>query len=109
MPPSFQETIAMKAKKKTKDKKQVDSGEVEKNVRERGIFANGVAVGLGMAYIAAFAILWASVYFSPRMPTGISYEDLLSIFFYPLIILLAVGTVSLTAGIVRQYYAEKRA
>jgi len=99
----------MKVKQKTRDRTQLGRRDVEKKVRDKGVFANGIAVGLGMAYIAAFAILWMSVYFSPKLPTGISYQDLLSLFFGPLIILLAIGITSLTTGIVRQYSGKKHA
>lgn len=99
----------MKVKQKTRDKTQVGKRDVEKSVQDTHVFANGIAVGLGMAYIAAFSILWMSVYFSPKLPTGINYQDLLSLFFGPLIILLAIGITSLTTGIVRQYSGKKHA
>jgi len=97
----------VKVERKARDRTQIGRREVKKKVQDKGVFANGIAVGLGMAYIAAFAILWMSVYFSPKLPASISYQDLLSLFFGPLIILLAIGIASLTTGIVRQYSGNK--
>ncbi len=73
----------------------------------RSNFIHGLAVGLGIGCIATFVIVWISVFFTPKLPSEITYENLLSIFVYPLIYLLAVGLVALTAGIVREYYAIK--
>lgn len=81
---------------------QINIGEVDKSG-----FINGIAVGLGIASIATFVIVWISVYFTPRIASQITYENLLSIFVYPLIYLLAVGLIALTAGIVREYYATR--
>lgn len=74
---------------------------------DRGPFIHGLAVGLGIGCIATFIIVWISVFFTPRLPSEVTYENLLSIFVYPLIYLLAVGLIALTAGIVREYYAVK--
>jgi hypothetical protein len=74
---------------------------------DRSPFIHGLAVGLGIGCIATFIIVWISVFFTPRLPAEVTYENLLSIFVYPLIYLLAVGLVALTAGIVREYYASK--
>jgi hypothetical protein len=41
------------------------------------------------------------------MPPTLTYESLLSMFIYPMLYLLAVGLVALTAGIVREYYVRK--
>jgi len=98
--------ISMKVKQERKDRTQVGSG-VEKSFRKKDIFMNGVAVGLGIGCIAIFAILWVSIYFAPKLPTGISYENMLSIFFYPLIYTFAVGLVSITAGAVREHHEGK--
>lgn len=73
---------------------------------DRTKFFHGLAVGLGIGCIATFVIVWISVIFAPRMPSGITYENLLAIFVYPLIYLLAVGLITLTAGIVREYYSK---
>lgn len=69
-------------------------------------FVDGLCVGLGIGLIATFAIIWITIFFMPQMPVALTYAQLLSIFIYPLIYLLAVGLVALTAGIVREYYAK---
>jgi hypothetical protein len=74
---------------------------------DRGNFIHGLAVGLGIGCIATFVIVWISLFFTPKLPNGVTYENLLSIFVYPLIYLLAVGLIALTAGIVREYYGTK--
>jgi hypothetical protein len=73
---------------------------------DRGSFVHGLSVGLGLGCIATFAIMWITVFFTPQLPPSITYENLLAVFIYPLIYLLAVGLVALTAGIVRQYYTH---
>jgi hypothetical protein len=78
------------------------------NIREnRGNFIHGLAVGLGIGCIATFVIVWISLFFTPQLPGTVTYENLLSIFIYPLIYLLAVGLVALTAGIVREYFGTR--
>jgi len=72
-----------------------------------GNFIHGLAVGLGISCIATFIIVWISLFFTPKLPGGVTYENLLSIFIYPLVYLLAVGLIALTAGIVREYYGTK--
>ena len=74
---------------------------------DRSGFVHGLSVGLGMGCIGAFVILWVVVFFSPQLPSAVTYEAMLSIFIYPLIYLLAVGLIALTAGIVREYYTRK--
>jgi len=78
------------------------------NAEDRSSFVHGLAVGLGIGCIATFVIIWITVFFSPQLPQTITYETMLSVFIYPLIYLLAVGLVALTAGIVREYYARTR-
>jgi hypothetical protein len=51
--------------------------------------------------------MWISVFFSPQLPSTLTYETMLAVFIYPLIYLLTVGLVALTAGIVREYYMRK--
>ena len=75
---------------------------------DRSGFIHGLSVGLGIGCIAAFAITWISLFFTPQMPVTITYEALLSVLIYPLIYLLAVGLIALTAGVVREYYAVKQ-
>ena len=79
----------------------------QKKPKQNSSFIHGLAVGLGLACIATFAIMWITIFFSPLLPQSATYESLLAIFIYPLIYLLAVGLVALTAGIVREYYARK--
>jgi len=80
---------------------------LEDQEEDRSSFIHGLAVGLGIGCIATFVIVWISVFFTPQMPSAVTYENLLSIFVYPLIYLLAVGLIALTAGIVREYYATR--
>jgi len=74
---------------------------------DRSPFIHGLAVGLGIGCVATFVIVWISIFFTPQLPSVVTYENLLSIFIYPLIYLLAVGLIALTAGIVREYYSAK--
>jgi len=74
---------------------------------DRSSFIHGLAVGLGVGCIATFVIIWISVFFTPQLPYPVTYENLLSVFVYPLVYLLAVGLIALTAGIVREYYSAK--
>jgi hypothetical protein len=103
-PTSEEESIATEESDETKCKEpRFNNREVD-----RGGFIHGLAVGLGIGCIATFIIVWISVFFIPRLPSEVTYENLLSIFVYPLIYLLAVGLIALTAGIVREYYARSR-
>jgi len=74
---------------------------------DKSSFVHGLSVGLGLGCIAAFIIMWIVVFFSPQLPSTVTYEAMLSVFIYPLIYLLAVGLITLTAGIVREYYTRK--
>jgi hypothetical protein len=74
---------------------------------DRSSFIHGLSVGLGIGCIATFVIMWVAIFFTPQLPSAVTYENLLSIFIYPLIYLLAVGLIALTAGIVREYYSTK--
>ena len=71
--------------------------------RGRSSFVNGLAIGFGSGFLATFAVLWVSVFFSSQLSRGISYEQMISVFIYPLLFLLGTGIVLLTAGIVREY------
>ena len=73
----------------------------------KGSFVHGLAVGLGISCIATFVIVWISLFFTPKLQNAVTYENLLSIFVYPLIYLLSVGLIALTAGIVREFYGTK--
>jgi hypothetical protein len=70
-------------------------------------FVNGLSVGVGIGSIATFVIMWVAIFFTPQLPEGATYESMLSIFVYPLIYLLAVGLITLTTGIVRQYFTPR--
>lgn len=74
---------------------------------DRSGFIHGLSVGLGIGCIATFIIMWITVFFSPMLPSTITYESMLSVFIYPLLYLLAIGLIALTAGIVREYYGRK--
>jgi hypothetical protein len=74
---------------------------------DKSSFVHGLSVGLGIGCLATFIVMWVAVFFTPQLPSSITYENLLSIFIYPMIYLLAVGLIALTAGIVREYYAVK--
>jgi hypothetical protein len=89
----------------TKDK---NSTTANNHGEDRTRFFHGLAVGLGIGCISTFVIVWISVFFAPRMPSGVTYENLLAIFVYPLVYLLAVGLIALTAGVVREYYPRSK-
>lgn len=74
---------------------------------DKSSFVHGLSVGLGLGCIAIFIIMWIVVFFSPQLPSAVTYEVMLSVFIYPLVYLLAVGLITLTAGIVREYYVRK--
>jgi hypothetical protein len=71
--------------------------------RSRGSFVNGCAIGFGSGFLATFVVLWISVFFSSQLSPGVGYEQMISVFIYPLLFLLGTGMVLLTAGIVREY------
>jgi hypothetical protein len=104
--PADKPTITIKEKRKSKnesDKPKCQTGDEEKN----SLFVNGLAVGVGTGFIATFVVMWIAIFFSPQLPAGTTYQTMLSLFIYPLVYLLAVGSITLTAGIVRQYYARQ--
>ena len=71
--------------------------------RDRSSFVNGLAIGFGVGFLATFATLWISVFFSSQLSPGVSYAQMISVFIYPLFFLLGTGIVLLTTGIVREY------
>ena len=75
---------------------------------DRSHFIHGLASGLGIGCVATFVIMWIAVFFSPQLPSRVTYEAMLAVFIYPLLYLLAVGLVALTAGIVREYFPMSR-
>jgi hypothetical protein len=90
-----------------KSKSEHDKPKPEASGQEKkSVFVNGLAVGAGIGCIATFVVMWITIFFSPQLPAGTTYQTLLSIFIYPLVYLLAVGSIILTAGIVREYYAQ---
>jgi cation transport ATPase len=91
---------------RTKRKKNERKHEPMLN-QERSNFVHGLSAGLGIGCIAAFIMLWLTVFFTPQLPAGITYQDMLSTFIYPLIYLFALGLISLTVGIVGEQYAMK--
>ncbi|MEM3725609.1 MAG: hypothetical protein QXK98_01950 [Candidatus Bathyarchaeia archaeon] len=74
---------------------------------DRSSFVHGLSVGLGIGCLATFVIIWIAVFFTPQLPSSVTYESMLSVFIYPMVYLLAVGLIALTAGIVREYYTLK--
>ena len=69
--------------------------------RSRSSFANGLAVGFGLTFLANFIILWISIFYTSQLSAGISYEKMIVVFIYPMLFILATGMVLLTTGIVR--------
>jgi len=65
-------------------------------------FVHGLSMGLGIGCIATFIIMWIAVFFTPQLASTDTYEAMLSVFIYPLIYLLTVGLIALTAGVVRE-------
>jgi hypothetical protein len=94
------ETVRSKRKKNERKRSSIMQ-------QDRSNFVHGLAAGLGIGCIAAFVMLWLTVFFTPKLPAGITYEAMLSTFIYPLIYLFALGLISLTVGIVGQHYALK--
>ena len=70
-------------------------------------FVNGLAVGFGLGCIATFIILWIALFFTPQLSGAATYENLLSVFIYPLLYLLTVGLISVTAGLVKESVVSK--
>lgn len=73
----------------------------------RNAFVNGLSVGVGIGSIATFVVMWVAIFFTPQLPAEATYENMLTIFMFPLIYLLAVGLITLTTGIVREYYPTR--
>ena len=94
------ETVRTKRKKNERKRGSIQQ-------QDRSNFVHGLAAGLGIGCIAAFVMLWLTVFFTPQLPAGITYAAMLSTFIYPLIYLFALGLISLTVGIVGQHYAVK--
>ncbi|MEM2911060.1 MAG: hypothetical protein QW146_00965 [Candidatus Bathyarchaeia archaeon] len=101
-----QEFIANEQPSPEQKLEQRETPETENEV-DRSSFMHGLAVGLGMGCIATFVIMWIAVFFTPQIPHSLTYESLLSIFIYPMLYLLTIGLVALTAGIIREYYTRR--
>jgi hypothetical protein len=98
--------IIVKGKRKSRgENEKPNSDRIDED--KKGRFVNGLAVGVGIGFIATFVVMWIAVFFSPELPAGTTYQTMLSIFIYPLVYLLAVGSIMLTAGIVREYYTQR--
>jgi len=67
-------------------------------------FINGFLMGLGVGFLALFVILWASIFFASTL-ASINYGELLSVFIYPLILLLSSGIALLVAGFIRENHS----
>jgi hypothetical protein len=113
--PQEQETVQQTESKKKEAPAETVRTKRKKNERKRGSilsqessnFVHGLAAGLGIGCIAAFVILWLTVFFTPQLPAGITYAAMLSTFIYPLIYLFALGLIALTVGIVGEHYTAK--
>ena len=104
--PAGKLTTTKKEKRKSKNEGNKPKSETP-DEEKKTAFVNGLAVGVGIGLIATFIIMWIAVFFSPQLPVGTTYQTMLSMFIYPLVYLLAVGSITLTAGIVRQYYTQR--
>jgi hypothetical protein len=100
-------TVAEETTEDSHEQTSPKNPKLNSRVEDRSSFVHGLAVGLGIGCIATFVIMWITVFFTPLLPTAVTYENLLAIFIYPLLYLLAVGLIALTAGIVREYYTRK--
>lgn len=96
---AYEENISPRRKKRKPSLRLING--------ERSGFVHGVSVGLGIGCIATFVMMWIAVFFTPQLPSAITYEAMLAVFIYPLIYLLAVGLIALTAGVVTEYSAVK--
>ncbi|HXX87773.1 MAG TPA: hypothetical protein VEH86_04930 [Candidatus Acidoferrum sp.] len=95
-------------KERRKPKNESNKPKCEKGDEEKkSAYVNGLAVGVGIGLIATFVTMWIAVFFSPQLPVGTTYQTMLSMFIYPLVYLLAAGSIMLTAGVVRQYYSQR--
>ena len=101
------ETIAMMKEEKDPPSETDQLNEERSDKGEKNVFVSGLFVGLGIGCLVTFVIMWLAVFFSPQLPSGTTYQTMLSIFIYPMVYLLAVGLIALTAGIVREYYVPR--
>jgi len=71
-------------------------------------FTSGFEIGFGVGCLMTFVVLWVSLVFGARLTLGVTYETMIAIFIYPLLFLLTVGTVFLTAGTVKHLHFKKK-
>ncbi len=79
----------------------------DKKVVDRSHFVHGLLVGAGMGCVATFFIVWITLFFTPQIPMSATYESLLAIFIYPLVYVLSIGLIAVTAGVAMEYYVRK--
>jgi cation transport ATPase len=101
-----EENVRVRGDEQSPSESSQSKGKQKERIEEN-FFANGLFAGLGIGCIVTFVIMWLAVFFSPQLPSGTTYQAMLSIFIYPMVYLLAVGLIALTAGIVKEYYAPK--
>ncbi len=90
----------------TTEQETTRTNSASKQYPGRSHFVHGLSVGFGIGCIAMFVIVWLTIFLTPQLPYSLTYENLLPVFIYPLIFLLTVGLVSLTSGVVREYYVS---
>ena len=66
-------------------------------------FVNGLAIGLGVAFLETFVILWMSIFYASQLSAEIIYEKMFATLIYPMLSILTTGMVLLTMGVLRQY------
>ena len=101
------ETMAVTKEEKDAPCEPAQLKDEQSDKGEKNVFVSGLFVGLGIGCLVTFVIMWLAVFFSPQLPSGTTYQTMLSIFIYPMLYLLAVGLIALTAGIVREYYVPR--
>ena len=96
------------AQKEPEPTENIDQKQPSQNGNNRSSYFDGLAVGLGIGSITAFAIIWVGLFLSPTLPQTATYESLLAAFIYPLIFTVGTGLVAITAGVVREYYPKNK-
>jgi len=70
-------------------------------------FTSGFEIGFGIGCIVTFLVLWISLFFGSRITSEVKYESIIAVFIYPLLFLVIIGTVFLTAGAVKHWDSRK--
>jgi hypothetical protein len=70
-------------------------------------FVNGFEIGFGIGCLMTFLVLWISLVFGSQLTLGVTYESIIAVFIYPLLFLIVIGTIFLTAGIVKHLHSRK--